>query len=185
MDHRFMTAAAQSALPTERYRRERSACSRECIDELARITDDIDDPIVKLRYLQSALNEDSERNATLVHLVPIAPARRAWYRLKGLQALDAVADANDAVADRTLAARKMARRVVVGATAAALLFVPVLVAIVAWQINSWRSRSDSVASVGSSTVANATNLTPPVTSVVPPIVPPADEEPTAVDKAPV
>lgn len=172
-----MTAAAQAATPTERYRRERPPVSRECSDELARITDDIDDPIVKLRYLQSALNDDVDKNAALVHLVPIAPARRAWYRLKGLQALDAVADADDAVADRTLAARKTARRVVVSATAAALLFVPVLVAVVAWQINSWtRSTPDSVASVGSSTVANATNIEPPSSTVMPTIAPAAAQD---------
>ena len=172
-----MTAAAQAAAPTERYRRERPPVSRECSDELARITDDIDDPIVKLRYLQSALNDDVEKSAALVHLVPIAPARRAWYRLKGLQALDAVADADDAVADRTLAARKTARRIVVSATAAGLLFVPVLVAVVAWQINSWtRSTPDSVASVGSSTVANATNIAPPTSTVMPTIAPAAAQD---------
>lgn len=158
-----MTAAADAASTTERYRRERSPCSRECSDELTRITHDIDDPIVKLRYLQGALNGDGDQRATLVHLVPIAPARRAWYRLKGLQALDAVADSGDAVAERTLAARKTARRVVVGATAAGLLFVPVLLAVVAWQINSWtRSKSESVATaVGSSTAANAASVEPP------------------------
>lgn len=173
-----MTAAAQAAAPTERYRRERPPVSRECSDELARITDDIDDPIVKLRYLQSALNDDEDKSSALVHLVPLAPARRALYRLKGLQALDAVADADDAVADRTLAARKTARRVVVGATAAALLFVPVLVAVVAWQINSWtRSAPDSVASVGSSTVANATNIAPPTSTVMPTIAPAAGQDP--------
>src|SRR5688500_11391827 len=136
MDHQRMTAAAQASTPTERYRRERPPVSRECGDELTRITDDIDDPVVKLRYLQSALNKD-DKGATLVQLVPIPPARRAWYRLKGLQALDAVADRGEAVADRTLAARQTARRIVVGVTAAALLFVPVLLAVVAWQITTW------------------------------------------------
>lgn len=179
-----MTAAAQAALPTERYRRERPPCSRECSAELARITDDIDDPIVKLRYLQSALNDDEDQSAGLVHLVPLAPARRALYRLKGLQALDAVADADGAVAERTLAARKTARRIVVSATAAALLFVPVLVAVVGWQINSWtRSKPDSVASVGSSTAANATNIAPPTSTVMPPITPAAEEQ--AVHQLPV
>src|SRR5688572_18873315 len=112
MDYQPMTAAAQAATPTERYRRERAPVSRECGDELTRITDDIDDPIVKLRYLQNALNED-DKGTALVQLVPIPPARRAWYRLKGLQALDAVAEHGSAVADRTLAARQTARRIVV------------------------------------------------------------------------
>src|SRR5690349_10197860 len=106
MDGRSMTAAARGS-PTERYRRERPPVSRECGDELTRITDDIDDPVVKLRYLQSALNTEGDKSA-LVQLVPIPPARRAWYRLKGLQALDAVVGADAVVANRTLAARKTA-----------------------------------------------------------------------------
>jgi hypothetical protein len=179
-----MTAAAQGS-PTERYRRERPPVSRECSDELTRITDDIDDPIVKLRYLQSALNGEGDK-AALVHLVPIAPARRALYRLKGLQALDAVADAGEAVADRTLAARKTARRVVVGATAAGLLFVPVLVAMVAWQVSKWtQTEPEPMAAVGSSTVVNATAiapLTPPVTT---PIVTAAEQEEGPVNQLPV
>jgi hypothetical protein len=174
-----MTAAARSEslaeAATERYRRERPPCSRECNDELARITGDIDDPIVKLRYLQRALNEDDAKGSALVELVPIAPARRAWYRLKGLKALDAVADANAVVADRTLAARKTARRVVVGATAAALLFVPVLLAVVAWQLNSWTSSTPATAAVGSSTLANATDAAPPI--VVAPVTVPTEEPP--------
>lgn len=164
-----MTASAQGS-PTERYRRERPPVSRECGDELTRITDDIDDPIVKLRYLQSALKEEGDKSA-LVQLVPIPPARRAWYRLKGLQALDAVADVDDAVADRTLAARKTARRVVVGTAAAAMLFVPVLVAVIAWQINKWSSAEPEpmASTVGSSTEANATAIT---STMAPLVVPP-------------
>lgn len=174
---RGMMAAAEAATPTERYRRERPPVSHECGDELTRITDDIDDPIVKLRYLQRALNED-DKGAALVNLVPIPPARRAWYRLKGLQALDAVADHGEAVANRTLAARKTARRVVVGVTAAGLLFVPVLLALVAWQIETWStSEPDSVASVASSTVANATSVAPPQSTLLPPPIEPASDEP--------
>lgn len=181
-----MTAAAQAATTTERYRRERPPVSRECGDELTRITDDIDDPIVKLRYLQSALHEDDKR-ATLVELVPIRPARRAWYRLKGLQALDAVADQDDAVADRTLAARKTARHIVVGITAAGLLFVPVLLAVVAWQIKTWSTSrpEESVASVASSTVANATSVAPTQSTLVPPPLPSAATAEQTVDETPV
>lgn len=174
-----MTAAARGS-PTERYRRERPPVSRECGDELTRITDDIDDPIVKLRYLQSALNDEGDKTA-LVQFVPIAPARRAWYRLKGLQALDAVADADEEIAERTLAARKTARRVVVGTTAAALLFVPVLVAIVAWQISKWSSSEpEPIAAVAASTEANATvieSATVPLVATAPLIAAPEDESP--------
>ena len=178
-----MTAAAQAATPTERYRRERPPVSRECGDELTRITDDIDDPVVKLRYLQSALNEEG-KSAAIVDLVPIPPARRVWYRLKGLRALDAVSDQN--VADRTLAARQTARRIVVGVTAAALLFVPVLLAVVAWQIKTWStSKPESVASVASSTVANATSVAPTQSTMLPPpiesgaVTPSVDDLPIA------
>ncbi len=180
-----MTAAAQGS-PTERYRRERPPVARECGDELTRITDDIDDPIVKLRYLQSALNEEGDKSA-LVQLVPIPPARRAWYRLKGLQALDAVAD-EAAVASRTLAARKTARRVVVGTAAAAMLFVPVLVAVIAWQVNKWSSAEPEpmASTVGSSTEANATAIastTAPLT--VQPTLTPEPETPAPVNLPPV
>lgn len=179
-----MTAAA-SGSPTERYRRERPPVSRECGEELTRITDDIDDPIVKLRYLQNALNEEGDKSA-LVQLVPIPPARRAWYRLKGLRALDAVADADEEIAERTLAARQTARRVVVGASAAAMLFVPVLVAIVAWQVNRWRSEPERVASVGSSTEANATAIeSATATLVVPPTTTATLTSPAPLEEAPV
>lgn len=177
-----MTAAAQAAMPTERYRRERPPVSRECGDELTRITDDIDDPVAKLRYLQSALNEN-DKGTALVELVPIPPARRAWYRLKGLQALDAVPA--QGVADRTLAARKTARRIVVGVTAAALLFVPVLLAVVAWQITTWSSsKPESVASMASSTVANATSVAPTQSTLVPPPIATEAEE-QSVNQMPV
>lgn len=178
-----MTAAAQAATPTERYRLERPPVSRECGDELTRITDDIDDPIAKLRYLQSALHKD-DKGSALVELVPIPPARRAWYRLKGLQALDAVPA--QGVADRTLAARQTARRVVVGVTAAALLFVPVLLAVVAWQIKTWStSKPESVATMASSTVANATNVAPTQSTLVPPPIETADTDEPTVNQPPV
>jgi hypothetical protein len=185
MDHPHMTAAAQAATPTERYRRERPPVSRECGDELTRITDDIEDPVAKLRYLQSALHKD-DKGTALVELVPIPPARRAWYRLKGLQALDVVADRGEVVADRTLAARKTARRIVVGVTATALLFVPVLLAIVAWQIKTWStSKPESVASVASSTVANATsNVDPTASALVPPPIETGTEAPS-VSESPI
>lgn len=181
-----MTAAAKGS-PTERYRRERPPVSRECGDELTRITGDIADPVVKLRYLQKALNDEGDKRG-LVQLVPIAPARRALYRLKGLQALDGVADVGEAVADRTLAARKTARRVVVGTTAAALLFVPVLVAVVAWQINKWsRAEPEPIASMGSSTAANAANAIAPTATptIVPPTLVPSPEAEAPLNQPPV
>lgn len=181
-----MTAIATGS-PTERYRRERPPVSPECGEELARITDDIEDPVVKLRYLQSVLHQEGDKH-DLVQLVPIPPARRAWYRLKGLKALDAVPDAQEAVGDRTRSARKTARRVVVGTTAAALLFVPFLVAVIAWQVNKWSSAEPApmASSMGSSTEANATAVASVTESlVVQQALTPEPEAETPVTRYPV
>jgi hypothetical protein len=72
---------------SETYRRERHACNHEMGAELSRITDDIDDPVVKLRYLRSALDAGDEAR---VGRLPTAAARKALYRLRGLEALDSV-----------------------------------------------------------------------------------------------
>ena len=105
----------------EHYRREREACSSELRAELARITDDIDDPVAKLRYLRDAIQRG---DATRIARVPCGPVRRALYRWQGLESLDAVADAS--VGEKTLAARTKARRVISVAAAVSLLFVPVV-----------------------------------------------------------
>jgi hypothetical protein len=111
----------------ENYRREREPCSSELRAELARITDDIEDPVAKLRYLRGAIERG---DATRISQVPFGPARRALYRLHGLESLDTVIDPDDDasanVGARTLAARKRSRRVVAGALAAGLLLVPAL-----------------------------------------------------------
>jgi hypothetical protein len=83
----------------EQYRRERQPCSSELRAELARITDDIDDPVAKLRYLRAAIEGGDVRH---IEQVPFGPARRVLYRLRRLPA----------------------RRVVAGALAGSLLLVP-------------------------------------------------------------
>jgi hypothetical protein len=132
-----MAAGDHGPVPGERYRREHAACSGELGTELARIGDDIRDPVAKLRYLRGAIEHSGE---TLVRQVPCSPLRRALYRLRGLTALDAVVDADvetsSVVADRALAARKTARRVVSGTVAAGLLLVPALLAGLALQIDT-------------------------------------------------
>src|SRR5918992_259380 len=102
-----MTAAHET--PQEEYRRERAPCSPEFQAELTRITGDIGDPVAKLRYLRGAIGEDVK---SPVNWLPCAPARRAWYRFRGLEALDAVADTGTAasIGRETLAARRKARR---------------------------------------------------------------------------
>ncbi|HKR34267.1 MAG TPA: peptidoglycan recognition family protein [Steroidobacteraceae bacterium] len=116
-----MTAAQEAASSAEQYRRERQPCSSELRVELARITDDIDDPVVKLRYLRAAIERG---DATRITRVPFGPVRRALYRLLGLESLDAVAGAT--IGAKTLAARARARRFIAGALAGALLLVPAL-----------------------------------------------------------
>jgi hypothetical protein len=105
----------------EHYRRERQPCSNELCSELARITDDIDDPVAKLRYLRGAIQRG---DATRIGKLPCGPVRRALYRWQGLESLDAVADAS--VGEKTLAARTKARRVISVAAAISLLFVPAM-----------------------------------------------------------
>ncbi|HEY7642831.1 MAG TPA: peptidoglycan recognition family protein [Steroidobacteraceae bacterium] len=108
-------------MSAEKYRRESEPCSSELRLELARITDDIDDPVVKLRYLRAAI---ARGDATPIAHVPCSPLRRVLYRLHGLKSLDSVAGAT--IGAKTLAARVRARRLVAGALAASLLMVPVV-----------------------------------------------------------
>lgn len=123
-----MTGIAHLSLD-EKYRLERAACSRELGTELARITGDIDDPIVKLKYLRGAIDQKQEG---AVDLVPCAPVRRAWYRLRGLETLHRLlrneSNASPTVVERVRVARLAARRSIAGAIAAALLLVPALFA---------------------------------------------------------
>jgi N-acetylmuramoyl-L-alanine amidase-like protein len=112
----------------ENYRREREPCSNELRTELARITDDIDDPVAKLRYLRSAIQRG---DATRIDRLPCGPVRRALYRLQGLEALDAVIEPAAEpikVGTKTLNARVRARRFLTGSLAAGLLLLPALLA---------------------------------------------------------
>jgi hypothetical protein len=132
-----VAAEPRTSSSSEHYRRERKPCSRELGQELARITDEIADPVAKLRYLRSAI--DAGDDGVVRHL-PHAGARRALYRLRGLEALDSVLDANDApggvVSERTLLARKRARRIAAAAMATTLLLVPALLTGLALQFDS-------------------------------------------------
>ncbi|HEU4604403.1 MAG TPA: peptidoglycan recognition family protein [Steroidobacteraceae bacterium] len=119
---------------SETYRRERHACNHEMGAELSRITDDIDDPVVKLRYLRSALDAGDEAR---VGRLPTAAARKALYRLRGLEALDSVLQdggAKQAVGEETLAARRKARWTVLGSVVAAVLIIPAMLAGLAVKI---------------------------------------------------
>ncbi len=126
-----MTAVHDAASPADQYRRERQPCTGERAAELARISGDIDDPVVKLRFLRAAIERSDARR--IAH-GPFGPVRRALYRLHGLESLDAVAGA--AVSEKALAARTRARRIVAAAVACSFLFVPALLVGLAGRIDT-------------------------------------------------
>lgn len=117
----------------DKYREQRPPCDRELGSELAQISADIVDPVLKLKYLRGAIDDRVEYERS-VQQVPIAPVRRALYRLRGLEALDPLAHdetARASIRAQTLDARTRARRLVAGTLAAGLLFMPALFAGVA------------------------------------------------------
>jgi N-acetylmuramoyl-L-alanine amidase-like protein len=129
------SASFHSEQVSETYRRERHACNDEMGAELARITDDIDDPVVKLQYLRTAINAGDEAR---VGRLPTSAARKALYRLRGLEALDSVLEdghARAAVGEQTLAARRKARWTVLSSVIAALLIIPAMLAGLAVKID--------------------------------------------------
>jgi len=120
----------------DKYRTQADACDVELREQLSQISADIADPVLKLRYLRGAVG-DGERIERHVKRVPIPPLRRVLYRLRGLQALQPIADdatARISVNQRTLEARKTARYGVVGTLAAGMLFLPALMATLAFSI---------------------------------------------------
>jgi hypothetical protein len=120
----------------EKYRAQAPACDVELRDELTQISADITDPVIKLRYLRAAVGE-REKIERHVQRVPIPPLRRVLYRLRGLQALQPIADdeaSRAAVHGRTLAARKKARYGVAGTLAAGMLLMPALMASLAFSV---------------------------------------------------
>jgi hypothetical protein len=145
-----MAASFQSEQVSETYRRERHACNDEMGSEIARITDDIEDPVVKLRYLRKAVDAGDEAR---VGRLPTAAARKALYRLRGLEALDTVLTHSQdkaAVGDETIAARRKARWVVLSSIVAAILIIPAMLAGLAIEVEPPRQ-----APVGTLHVDNA------------------------------
>ncbi len=126
----------------DRYRREHPPCTQDLAAELSRVTADIHDPVVKLRYLREAMSEDGQ---PIIQRAPLPVVRRAWYRLRALAALDRVVDVAErstAVAQRTIEARRHARRTLALSAAAGCLLIPVTIAALASQ---WLSRPASIA----------------------------------------
>jgi N-acetylmuramoyl-L-alanine amidase len=128
-----MSGGNHSNSADEKYRAQREPCDRELGSELTQISADISDPVVKLKYLRGAIGESDEYERS-VQQMPIAPVRRALYRLRGLEALDPLtgdAAAKASIRAQTLVARSKARRMVAGTLAAGLLFMPAMLAGVA------------------------------------------------------
>lgn len=124
----------------QKYRAEREACGPELSSELLEISDDIDDPVIKLQFLRGAI--DGQRGyERRVQRLPFAPIRRALFRLHGLRALapalaNADVESQEIVHYRMLAARTRVRRLFGAAVCTALLVMPVVLAAVGWQWNS-------------------------------------------------
>jgi len=142
--------ASERALPSDKYWRERRACDRELTYALRQTSAGIADPVLKLRYLQRAVGADSHER--IVRHVPCAPARRAWYRWRGLAALNALAHNAAAQIAGTFSTAYSASGYRWPAIVAALAFVPILVAGMAFGIGT-KSRTD---------VPLATSVTPVV-----------------------
>lgn len=178
----------------DRYRREREPCCPELRGELERITGDIDDPVLRLKYLRAVIDGVGEGP---VDLVPCAPVRRAWYRLRGLDTLQRMlrrdGDADAAVVQRVRMAHRAARRSIAGALAAMLFLVPALFAGLV--INVGEDRPVEIAEVKSSSAAVAAPPAAPVDPQAPALAEVAESlppqelgiEPTAIwlaDKGP-
>jgi hypothetical protein len=157
----------------QKYRAERGACGRELTAELLDISDDIDDPVIKLQFLRGAL-DGQDGYEQRVQRVPFGPIRRALFRLHGLRALapalaNADVESQEIVHYRMLAARTRVRRLLGGAAIVGALFtMPLLTVGLAWQ---WSS------STAPATVAAASSAPAPaplaVAAAVPQASPPA------------
>lgn len=138
-----MSATSGLAPSTEKYRHARAACGRELGDAIEQLSGDIDDPVVKLRFLRNALDQNGAYERR-VRRLPFAAVRRALYRYRGLEALQPVVVDQAAYADvqrMTRTARRHARLLVGGLLATSLLAMPALLASVVFSVD--RSR-DSI-----------------------------------------
>lgn len=139
-----MSATAGPAASPEKYRHARAACGRELGDAIEQLSGDIDDPVIKLRFLRNALDQDAVHERRVSRL-PFAAVRRALYRYRGLEALQPVVAGEAAYADvqrMTRVARRRARLLVGGLLATGLLAMPALLASVVFSVD--RSRNDSM-----------------------------------------
>lgn len=167
----------------EKYRGEREACGPELGRELLEISDDIDDPVVKLQFLRGAIDWQA-RYERRVQRVPFAPIRRALFRLHGLRALSpalATADveSQQIVQHRMLLARSRVCWLLAASACVGLLAMPLVMVGVRSQLES----KPVGAAIASAPVASSPlNVVqpPPVAPVTPSV---AMQAPTATSSA--
>lgn len=138
--------ASSASQRTEKYRRVRGACGRELGDAIEQLSEDIDDPVVKLRFLRNALDRDDAYEKHVARL-PFAAMRRTFYRYRSLEALQPVVEHEAAYEDVTRRTRKARRRVRVlvgGLLATGLLAMPALLAAVALTVDRTRDAQRSL-----------------------------------------
>ncbi len=160
---------ATTSISTEqKYRLERDACGREFGTELSRLTGDIEDPVLKLKYLRGAIDHGGEGP---VDLVPCAPVRRAWYRMRGLEMLHRIvrsdASASQIVVERVQMARRAARRSLGGVIAGALFLIPALFAGIVVNIGGEQEPVQIAETKSASTAAAATSMPEPIDEMAP------------------
>lgn len=119
--------------------------SGELTHELAELSNAIEDPVAKLRYLRGAVA--ARREATLIERVPCAAIRQLLYRLQGLNALAEFAGEQpasiSATAQRQLQSdRPWLRGVVALSVLALVLLVPGLVTALSMQRGTRDSASN-------------------------------------------
>jgi hypothetical protein len=169
----------------EKYRGEREACGPELGTELLEISDDIDDPVIKLKFLRGAIDRQTQYERRIQRL-PCPPIRRALYRLHGLRALapalaHADPESQEIVYHRMVAARWQVRRLAGSLVCGSLVAMPLL--LLGW---SFLGRSGpvvppaAVASVAAQTPAPAVSReaapTAPSTLKIAAAEPPATQE---------
>lgn len=151
----------------EKYRGERQGCGPELTAELMEISDDIDDPVIKLQFLREAI-DGQEAYERRVQRVPWVPIRRALFRLHGLRALapalaNADVESQEIVHYRMLAARARVRRLMGAVVCAALLVMPLLTIAVAWRWSSGPPQQTVAAALAPAAPAAAAPVPVPAT----------------------
>jgi len=175
----------------EKYRGEREGCGPELGTQLLEISDDIDDPVIKLKFLRGAIDRQSQYERR-IHRLPCPPIRRALYRLHGLRALapalaNADPESQEIVYHRMLAARSKVHRLAGSIVCGSLVIMPLL--LLGW---SWWPDSSSEPAAPATVLASvaaaprpAAPALPPPTLMIAAATPPAVQEVAYAPRSPV